>query len=322
MPSRSPRIKVPSRLATASLAAARPLAGVTHAATLAWDGSLAIRGASGATSFVFGHAHKAMRGRRLSEFFERTDVLEDALAFGTSRPMRLKTGQRVRVEAGPCPGGAVAVVRRPSGDELELDDLASALAHELRNAFSSVMLAVRSLARGDEIASPRGRRRLQLAERELRRIECVLRGLPEVGRGRAARRVEAIPERLVAEARENLGPLASDRLEISLPTGEGPAAQLDSPRICLAIEEMLRYGAKRVSTEGKVVVRVERRAAELAIVVETGTDAAVIPADGTPDIGLAVIRGVARAHGGHAELARCEGGFRLGLVIPQRQAAP
>jgi len=217
----------------------------------------------------------------------------------------------------------VAVVRRPSGDELELDTLASALGHELRNAFASVMLAVRSLSRGDEIASARGRRRLQLAERELRRIECVLRGLPEVGRGQAARRVDAIPERLVAEARENLGPLSSDRLEITLPEGDGPAAQLDGPRICLAIEEMLRYGSRRASPEGRVVVSVERRAAELAIVVEVpGADPALLPADDAPDIGLAVIRGVARAHGGHAELAGSEGGLALSLVIPQRQAAP
>ncbi|HEY0840508.1 MAG TPA: hypothetical protein VGD74_10010 [Vulgatibacter sp.] len=322
MPNRSARIKVAPRLSTATAAAARPLAGVTHAATLAWDRSLVIRSAAGAASFVFGLPSKELRGKALAEIFDRTDSLEDALAFGTSRPMRLKSGQRVRVEAGPCPGGAIAVIRRPTGDELELDDLASALGHELRNAFASVMLAVRSLSRTEEIASPRGRRRLQLAERELRRIECVLRGLPEVGRAQAARRVEAVPERLVTEARENLGPLASDRLVITLPAEDGAPALLDAPRICLAIEEMLRYGAKLASPGGEVAVRVERHSAELAVIVAAkGAPSTRAPHDG-PDIGLAVIRGVARAHGGHTELTGDESGCELTLVIPQRQVVP
>ncbi len=322
MATRNARIKVSPRVSAATIAAARPLVGVTHAATLGWDRALVIRGAAGAVPLVLDRSAAELRGRSLAEVFERPESLADALAFGTARSMHLRSGRNVRVEAGPCPGGAVAVIRRPSSNEIDLGDLASSLGHELRNAFASVILAVQSISRTEEVASERGKRRLHLAERELRRIECLLRGLAEVGREQVLRLVATNPERLVAEALENLGPLENEKIKVTLPDGDGPSAQLDAPRVCLAVEEMLRDGARRLSAGGELQAQIERRLDELAVVILASGPGAEPPANDVPDIGLAVIQGVARAHGGHVERAATEHGTTLSLIIPQRRIAP
>jgi signal transduction histidine kinase len=320
------RKSVPSPLAAAAVAAARPLAGLTQAATLAWDDDLVIRGAAGACPAVFGRTAAELRGRPLRDLFERPDSLADALHFGTARPVRLKGGNIVRFEAGPCPGGAVGIVRKPTGDELDLTRLVSALGHELRNAFASVLLAVQSLGRHGEVSSERGKRRLIVAERELRRIECVLRGLQEVGRAPVSRPVDASPEGLIGDAVTSLGPEpGGPRVEIVAPPPEGEPAFLDPPRVRLALEEMIRHGIRAVAAGGRVEVSVERREGELALVVIASGPDAVHPSSGgetedATDLGLAVAEGVARAHGGHMELVRAEGGCRLTLVLPQRAA--
>ncbi len=320
------RKSAPSPLAAAAVAAARPLAGLTQAATLAWDEELVVRGAAGACSAVFGRTVSELRGRPLRDLFERPDSLADALHFGTARPVRLEGGNIVRLEAGPCQGGAVGIVRRPTGDELDLTRLVSALGHELRNAFASVLLAVQSLGRHDEVTSERGKRRLVVAERELRRIECVLRGLQEVGRAPVSRPVAVPPERVLADAVTSLGPEpGGPRVEIVAPAGEGEPAFFDPPRVRLALEEMIRHGIRAVAAGGRVEVSVDRRDFELALVVTAAGPDAVHPSSGGEpengtDLGLAVAEGVARAHGGHLELVRAEGGCRLTLVLPQRAA--
>ncbi|AKU91390.1 ATP-binding protein [Vulgatibacter incomptus] len=318
------RIRIAPRLTDAALAAARPLAGVSHAATLAWDRRLVIRSAAGASLLVLGSPPAELKKRPLSELFEKTQGLADALSFGTSRQMELRTGQRVRVEAGPCPGGAVAVIRRSTTDELELGHLASALGHELRNGFASVRLAIQSLARHEEVASERGRRRLLLAERELRRIDCVLRGLQEMGSHAPLRPLEAVPEKLIADALGNLGPFDNDRIQMAIPEEEGPPAQLDAPRVGLAIEEMLRHGVRSVANGGALTVSVERAPGELSVILRgTGLPGSDLGhPDTRPDLGIAVIQGVARAHGGHLKIEAGDLDCQLTLVLPQRPVLP
>lgn len=314
----------PSPLVIAAAAAARPLAGLTQAATLAWDAELIVRGSAGACPAVFGRSSGELRGKALGEWFERSESFKDALHYGMTRPVRLRDGTVVRLEAGPCPGGAVAIVRKQSSDELDLTRMVSALGHELRNAFASVMLAVQSLKRQGEVESERGRRRLVLAERELRRIECVLRGLQEVGRSPVAKLVEIQPEHLIEDAIVSLGPdPGGERVVVEATGGTGELASFDAARVRLALEEMIRHGIRSLPSGGVVQVGAERSVGELALVVTaTGPDV-VQPAlaeggDFSTDLGLAVVDGVARAHGGHTEMHRVATGCRLTLVLPQR----
>lgn len=317
----------PSPLALAAAAAARPLAGLTRAATLAWDQDLIIRGAAGACAAIFGSPQGEMKGMPLANWFERSDSMSDALHYGMARPIRLTTGVVVRLEAGPCSGGAVAIVRKQSGDELDLTRMVSALGHELRNAFASVLLAVQSLGRQGEVESERGKRRLILAERELRRIECVLRGLQEVGRAPVARPVETVPELMIADAILSLGRDPSgSRVLIEAVPGSSEPASFDTTRVRIAVEEMIRHGVRSVASGGSVHVHAERRIGELALIVDASGQEAVQPAlaeggDFSTDLGLAVVEGVARAHGGHTELERLEAGCRITLVLPQRPVA-
>lgn len=313
-----------SPLVLAATAAARPLAGLTRAATLAWDEELIVRGSGGACASVFGRSHGEMRGKPLAEWFERPESLRDALHYGMARTFRLVEGGVVKMEAGPCPGGAVAIIRRQTGDELDLTRMVSALGHELRNAFASVMLAVQSLKRQGEVESERGRRRLVLAERELRRIECVLKGLQEVGRTPVAKLVEAQPEQLIADAIVSLGPEpGGGRVEIEAVSGTGEPATFDAGRVRIALEEMIRHGIRSLPGGGTIEIRAERHPGELSLVVAASGPEVVQPAlaeggDFTTDLGLAVVDGVARAHGGHTEMHRVATGCRLTLVLPQR----
>lgn len=317
----------PSHLAHAAAAAARPLAGLSQAATLAWDDALVIRGAAGACSAVLGNGPADLRGIPLGSLFDKPGSLADALRFGTARSIRLCSGSVVRLEAGPCPGGAVGIFRSPTADELDLTRLVSALGHELRNAFASVMLAVQSLGKQGEVSTERGRRRLVVAERELRRIECVLRGLQEIGRSPVGRPTDTIPERLIGDAVASLGPdPAGPEVTIRAPVDPGPAAFLDPPRVRLALEEMIRHGVRSVGSAGSVEITVERRPAEIALLILAASATEVEStqeeeARGDTVLGLAVAEGVARAHGGHLEVRQSAGRCRLELVVPQHNRA-
>jgi signal transduction histidine kinase len=307
-------------LADAALAAARPLAGQSHAATLSWDAALLIAGAGGACANLFGRESFELPGRALGEIFAAPAPLADALHLGLSRDLALSTGEIVRVDAGPCPGGAVAIVRRSATDDLELARVAAALGHEFRKAFAAVLLAVQSLGRRDEVSSDRGKRRLLIAERELRRIETVLRGLRDIGRSPAIRPVEVIPEQLAREAVESLGPRAGgDPSAILVPPHDGAAAHLDGPRIRLALEELLRYALRAVPPGGSVELRAERAPGELRYVVETrgGSAGAEGLSSGSAELALAVAQAVARAHGGSLAFESEEAFSRLVLLLPQ-----
>ncbi|HMK73958.1 MAG TPA: histidine kinase dimerization/phospho-acceptor domain-containing protein, partial [Myxococcaceae bacterium] len=61
--------------------------------------------------------------------------------------------------------------------------LASMLSHELRNSLSSVKLSVQTLAKNADL-SARDRRRLAIAEREIRTLERMLTMFAEYGRDR------------------------------------------------------------------------------------------------------------------------------------------
>src|SRR6185295_11888807 len=64
---------------------------------------------------------------------------------------------------------------------LQISKLASSLSHEIRNPLSSVKMAVQTLARNEGL-SERDRRRLTIANREIRTMERMLWLFSEYGR--------------------------------------------------------------------------------------------------------------------------------------------
>jgi two-component system, NtrC family, sensor histidine kinase HydH len=95
---------------------------------------------------------------------------------------------------------------------LQLSALTSALSHELRNPLSSVKLSVQTLARNKEL-SERDRRRLTIAQREIRTLERMLTMLVEYGRDRQGT-VETVGLReLLGQAVEAIGFELKGRLQ-------------------------------------------------------------------------------------------------------------
>jgi len=88
--------------------------------------------------------------------------------------------------------------------------LASMLSHELRNSLSSVKLSVQTLAKNADL-SARDRRRLAIAEREIRTLERMLTMFAEYGRDRPLT-VETVGLRdLVGQAAEAIAPELLER---------------------------------------------------------------------------------------------------------------
>jgi hypothetical protein len=160
-------------LSAAVEAAARPFVGRGDVVCLAWDRELVVRGAAGWCALIRSRAGGTLDGQPLTSVFHPSPSLTEALERGTTATLELREGAALQLEAGPCPGGAVGILRIPSRHEAEPSPV-DTLAHDLRNAFSTVSLAIQSLARQDEVRSERGRTRLSLAVRELQRIDRLL----------------------------------------------------------------------------------------------------------------------------------------------------
>jgi len=133
--------------------------------------------------------------------------------------------------AGACPAGPEKRNLPPPALTMDTEHpppralfsrLSSMLSHELRNPLSSVKLSVQTLARNADL-SERDRRRLAIAEREIRTLERMLTMFAEYGRERSAA-VETVSLReLLVQAAESIAPELLERRQSVQVTGHpGP----------------------------------------------------------------------------------------------------
>jgi two-component system, NtrC family, sensor histidine kinase HydH len=233
---------------------------LVHAAQLAWAEDLTLVQASGALAATLGLDAAALVGRPLHEALrispERARALDrvarEAGADGTvqfvaaaawedeEHPTHLRLVLRAE-SGGRASAGVMNLTRLLDGaPPVQIARLSSHLSHEIRNPLSSVKMAVQTLARNTTLGD-RDKRRLSIANREIRTMERMLWLLSEYGRDTAPNLEPASLRTLVQEASGMVGPeLAERRVELDVDEPEGlPRVQVDAARLRPVLAQLL-----------------------------------------------------------------------------------
>ncbi|MBE4748601.1 sensor histidine kinase [Corallococcus sp. ZKHCc1 1396] len=144
---------------------------------------------------------------------------------------------------------------------VQISRLSSSLSHEIRNPLSSVKMAVQTLARNTGL-SDRDKRRLTIANREIRTMERMLWLLSEYGREGAAN-LDSHPLRsVVQEATAMVAPeLAERRIEVDVKEeADLPRVRVDPNRLRPVLAQVLLNVAMGLPEEGRVQVTLRQAA--------------------------------------------------------------
>ena len=139
---------------------------------------------------------------------------------------------------------------------LQLSAVASSLSHEMRNPLSSVKMAVQTVARNTAL-SERDRRRLAIANREIRTMERLLWLFSEYGR-EVAPTLESVPVRtLVQEAAALVEPeLAERQIEVRIEGDATARVQAEAGRVARVLSQLLLNVATGQERESTLTVQI------------------------------------------------------------------
>lgn len=260
-------------------------------ARLSWDGSGRVLSAEGDTLAICGQAAGALIGRPLLEALRASS--EDVAALtafarqpeGGVRYLRRSEDGRFRyLRAAVLPGKSEPFVGYFSDMESVMDDappvqisrLSSSLSHEIRNPLSSVKMAVQTLARNTELGE-RDKRRLAIANREIRTMERMLWLLSEYGRDSLPEPIEVPVRTLVQDSAALVDPELKERsvqLEIAEDV-DGIRTTVDAPRFRPVLSQLLMNVAMGLEQGGTLYVSIRKEGGRPAIVLRD--DAASVP---------------------------------------------
>jgi two-component system sensor histidine kinase HydH len=161
---------------------------------------------------------------------------------------------------------------------LQISRLASSLSHEIRNPLSSVKMAVQTLARNTGL-SERDRRRLTIANREIRTMERMLGLLSEYGRDAPPNPEQVPPRALVQDALAVVElELAERRIRLELDEPpELPRVRVDGHRLRLVLAQFLLNVAMGLPEDS--VLRVQLRAGDAGVLLVVKDPTATIPSE-------------------------------------------
>jgi two-component system, NtrC family, sensor histidine kinase HydH len=175
--------------------------------------------------------------RRAREGGHTVEFLYAQLGEGAPTPLRLVLG----LEQGEAAAGVVDLRAMLEGaPPVQLSRLSSSLSHEMRNPLSSVKMAVQTLARHAGL-SDRDKRRLTIANREIRTLERMLWLLSEYGREEGSPLELHAPWSLVQEAAALVAPeLEERRLSVQVvQPPQVPRVRADAPRLRHVLSQVL-----------------------------------------------------------------------------------
>lgn len=194
---------------------------------------------------------------------------------------------------------------------VQISRLSSSLSHEIRNPLSSVKMAVQTLARNQEL-SDRDKRRLTIANREIRTMERMLWVLSEYGRETLPEQNEVPLRTLVQDSAALVEQELNERnvqLDIQEEV-EGLRVRGDAQRLRPVLSQLLMNVAMGLENGGALKVKLAKTAQGGAIIV-TDSAAAVPPEEAATvfepfgsrlargaGLSLAALRRVVRAVGG------------------------
>jgi signal transduction histidine kinase len=245
-----------------------------QAALLAWSPSLRVTRADGDCATVLRRPVPELLDRPLHSALgitpERAQEL-DARARQDSRAVEFVSAHLggedptpLRLTLGLQAGEACAAVldlnaMLEGAPPVQISRLSSSLSHEIRNPLSSVKMAVQTLARNTGL-SDRDRRRLTIANREIRTMERMLWLLSEYGRD-SEPNLDAHPLRSVLnEATGMVAPeLAERRIDVAVDEeAELPRVRVDPNRLRPVLAQVLLNVAMGLPEDSHVDVALRR----------------------------------------------------------------
>jgi signal transduction histidine kinase len=290
---------------------------------------------------VFGSA--AWLGRILYGWSRKLVGLETALAAHDSQsadlPLLPRTGERELdrlVHALNATGVRLADERRRAGAAERLaavGRLAAGLAHEIRNPIAAMRLKAENALAVDD--KERQVVALQSILQQIARLDGLLRDLLGMTQRREPKLAEndlAAFLARTAEAHRELAASKGVKLEVEAAPAAANAPLFDTEQMHRALDNLILNAIENTPQGGTVEVQAQRRADILQFrVCDTGPG---VPPDirerlfepfvtgrseGT-GLGLAVVRDIARAHGGDARLVPTSRGAQFEIEVPWPRA--
>ena len=246
----------------------------------------------------------------------------------TTRPLPHGRGQ-VLVLADVTAPRRRGEAHRRLGTVAAAGELAGALAHQLRTPLATALLHAQQL-QGHELPPERRQRAARALLDQLHRMEALVGEMLDFVRRRYAGDERFSLGRLLAELAASLGPQLAAR-GLRLETAPVPEVTIQgSPRVLLSALEALVDNAARVSPAGGRVTVAAGRVGD-SVELRVGDQGPGVPErlrerifdpffstrEGGGGLGLALVRIIARAHGGEAWLARSDSrGSEFALRLP------
>lgn len=217
-----------------------------------------------------------------------------------------------------------------------LGQLAGTVAHEVRNPLavirSMVQTARDDAAEGEPAAAEGG---LAVALDEIDRLDRVIDGVLALARPPTPRK-HVVPASELLDRVGDLGARLVAERDVTLRTGAGEGAvAADADLICQALLDLVANAAA-VAPAGSTIA-VDARVGEDGVALAVSDAGPGVPAEmrgqifepffttreGGTGLGLAVVRQIARAHGGRVEVDDAPGGgARFSIVLPAAEAPP
>jgi signal transduction histidine kinase len=142
---------------------------------------------------------------------------------------------------------------------VQISRLSSSLSHEIRNPLSSVKMAVQTLQRNTGL-SDRDKRRLTIANREIRTMERMLWLLSEYGRDSVPKLDQQPMRNVLQEAQAMVAPeLAERRIELNVAEDpELPLVRVDATRLRPVLAQLLLNIAMGQPEDSRVEVQLRQ----------------------------------------------------------------
>jgi signal transduction histidine kinase len=161
---------------------------------------------------------------------------------------------------------------------VQISRLSSSLSHEIRNPLSSVKMAVQTLQRNTGL-SDRDKRRLTIANREIRTMERMLWLLSEYGRDSVPNMEQQPLRTVVQEAQAMVAPeLAERRIELKVDEApELPRVRVDATRLRPVLAQLLLNIAMGLAEGSDLEIQLRPGPAGRALMVLKDSAAALPP---------------------------------------------
>jgi signal transduction histidine kinase len=278
-------------------------------------------------------------GRILYGWSRKLRGLETALAAhdsqSTNLPRLEPTGERELdrlVHALNATGARLADERRRASASERLaavGRVAAGLAHEIRNPIAAMRLkAENALAVNDQ---DRRASAMHFILEQIGRLDGLLRDLLAMTQRRDVKLAENDLAAFLGQAADAHHELAASKgikLVIGPSPASVPAPRFDTEQICRALDNLLHNAIENTPTGGMIEVQAQHRDDALVFCVrdsgpgvpldirERLFDPFVTGRSGGTGLGLAVVRDIARAHGGEARLVPTSQGAEFEIEIP------